>query len=229
MTRSWLSKLRSLAVLSSLALTVLAACATGREAEVGRLRAQATYELALTELREGRTSPGLALLQEAISLDPRQAVYQNTLGLVHLNLKNLPQATGAFKKALELNPDYAEAQHNLGVALAESGQWEEAIKAYQKTLAMPSNAHAGSVYTNMGWAYYSLGRLDEAERALQQAVRFEPTLGPAYYHLGLVFLKAERREEARAAFRRVVELEPDSEFGRAAQAHLKALGEGGER
>ncbi len=242
MTRSWLSKLRPLALLSSLALTALAACATGREAEVGRLRAQATYELALTDLClnrprnepcEPRISPGLAALQEAISLDPRQAVYQNTLGFVHLNLKNLPQATDAFKKALELNPDYAEAQHNLGVALAESGQWEEAIKAYQKTLAMPSNARAGSVYTNMGWAYYSLGRLDEAERALQQAVRFEPTLGPAYYHLGLVFLKAERREEARAAFRRVVELEPpdepDSVLGRAAQAHLKALGEGGER
>ncbi len=217
-----------------LVLTALAACATGREAEVSRLRAQAVYERALTELClnrpraepcEPRISAGLAALQEAISLDPQQAVYPNTLGLVRLNLKNLPQAMDAFKKALELNPDYAEAQHNLGVTLAESGQWEEAIKAYQKALAIPTNAHAESVYTNMGWAYYNLDRLNEAESALRQALRLEPTLGPAYYHLGLVLLKAGQREEAKAAFHRVLELAPDSEFGRAARAHLKALGE----
>jgi len=225
--RPWLSKLRWPGwLVLGLVLTTLAACATGREAKVRRLRAQAVYDLALTDLREGRTSAGLASLKEAISLDPRQAVYQNTLGLVHLNLKNLPQAMEAFTKALELNHDYAEAQHYLGVTLAESGRWEEAIKAYQKALAMPSNAHADAVYTNMGWAYYNLDRLEEAESALRQALRLEPTLGPAYYHLGLVLLKAGRGEEAKAAFRRALELAPDSEFGRAARAHLKALGGG---
>lgn len=221
-------------LLLGLVLTALAACAAGKEAEARRLRARAVYDLALTDLClnrprtepcEPRISAGLAALQEAISLDPRQAVYQNTLGLVHLNLKNLPQAIEAFKKALELNPDYAEAQHNLGVGLAESGQWEEAIKAYLKALTIPSNASPESVYTNMGWAYYNLGRLGEAESALRQALRLEPTLAAAHYNLGLVLLKAGRREEAKAAFRRTLELAPDSTFGMAAREHLKALGE----
>jgi tetratricopeptide (TPR) repeat protein len=212
-------------LLLGLVLTGLAGCAAGKEAEVRRLRARAVYDLALAHLREGRTSAGLASLQEAISLDPRRGVYQNTLGLVRLNLKNLPQAIEAFKKALELDPDYAEAQHNLGVALAESGQWEEAIKAYLKALTIPSNASPESVYTNMGWAYYNLGRLEEAESALRQALSLEPTLAAAHYNLGLVLLKAGRREEAKAAFRRTLELAPDSTFGVAAREHLKALGE----
>lgn len=213
-------------LLLGLAFMALAACATGKEAEVRRLRARAAYELALADLRDGRISVGLASLQDAISLNPDEPVYQNTLGLVHLNLKNFPQAMEAFERALQFSPDYADAHHNMGVALAEAGRWEEAIKAYRKALAIPTYAHPESVYTNMGWAYYNLDRLGEAESALRQAIRLEPALEAAHYHLGLVLLKAGRREEAKGAFRRVREIAPESEFGRAAREHLKAFGEG---
>lgn len=212
-------------LLLGLALTLLAACATGKGAELRRLRAQALYDRAFNELLQGQTSTGLASLEEAVNLDPQQPLYQNTLGLVRLSLKNLPQAMDAFKKALEIKPDYAEAQHNLGVTLAEMGRWEEAISAYQRALKIPTNVNPESAYTNLGWAYYNLGRLAEAEGALRQALRLEPTLAAAHYNLGLVLLKAGRREEARASFRAAAEALPDSEFARAAQEHLKALEE----
>ena len=212
-------------LLLGLTLTALGACATGRDAELRRLRAQALYDRAFNELSQGQTSVGLASLEEAVNLDPRQPLYQNTLGIVRLSLKNFPQAMDAFKKALEIKPDYAEAQHNLGVTLAEMGRWEEAINAYRKALTIPTNVNPESVYTNMGLAYYNLGRLAEAEGALRQALRLEPTLAAAHYNLGLVLLKAGRPEEARASFSAVVEALPDSEFARAAREHLKALGE----
>ena len=234
--RSCLSKRRARGfLLLGLAFLVLAACATGKEAELRRLRARAAYDLALAELCLDQTRPGpcepripaaLASLQEAISLNPEAAVYLNTLGFVHLNLKNLPQAMEAFERALQLSPDYADANYYMGVALAEAGRWEAAIRAYRKALAIPTYAHPESVYTNMGWAYYNLERLGEAEGALLRAIRLEPTLEAAHYHLGLVLLKAGRREEAKGAFRRALELAPDSDFGRAAREHLKALGEG---
>lgn len=223
-------------LLLGMALLILVACATSKEdAEVRRLRARAAYDLALTELCwkrpltepcQPRISLGVASLHEAISLTPQEPLYQNTLGLVHLELKNLPQAMEAFKKALELNPDYADAHHNLGVALAESGRWEEALKAYEKALAIPTYTRPETTYTTMGWAYYNLDRLGEAESALLKAIRLEPGLEAAHYHLGLVLLKAGRREEARAAFHRARELAPDSDFGRLAQERLRALGEG---
>ncbi|MBI4607524.1 MAG: tetratricopeptide repeat protein [Candidatus Rokubacteria bacterium] len=148
------------------------------------------------------------------------------LGLVHLQVENLPQAMEAFKKALELNPDYADAHHNLGLALAAAGRWEEALKAEQKALAIPTYTNAELAYRSMGWAYYNLDRLAEAENALLQALRLEPTLEATHYLLGLVLLKAGRREEAKAAFRRAAEVAPDSVSGLAAREHLKAL-EGG--
>ena len=212
-------------LLVGLALSALVACASAQDAEVRRLRARAAYDLGVSEIRDGRTPTGLASLQEAVSLNSEEPLYFNTLGLVHLNLKDLPHAREAFNKAIQLNPDYADAHQNLGVTLAESGQWREAIKAYQKALSIPTYARPESVYTNMGWAYYNIGQLQEAESALLQAIRLEPTLEAAYYHLGLVLIKAGRREEAKAAFRRARELAPDSDFGVAAREHLKALGE----
>lgn len=232
----FLSKLRWRGcLLLGMVLTILAACATGDEARVRKLRARATYGRALTELCldrrstepcEPRISAGLASLREAASLDPEESLYQNGLGLIHLDLRDLPQALEAFQKAVALNPDYGDAHHNLGVALAESGRWEEAVKAYQKALAILTYTHPESSYTTLGLAYYNLGRLGEAESVLLQAIRLEPTLQAARYNLGLVLLKAGRQEEAKAVFRGVRELAPDSGFGRAALEHLRALGEG---
>ena len=78
---------------------------------------------------------------------------------------------------------------------------------------------------NLGWAYYNLGRLKEAEEVLTYTLRLEPSMVSAHYHLGLVLLKAGRREEALAAFSKTRELAPESEFGLAALEHLRALGD----
>ena len=82
-------------------------------------------------------------------------------------------------------------------------------------------------WTNLGWAYYNLDRLREAEESFRVVLRLSPKLVSAYYHLGLVLVKAGRRDEARAAFRQARELGPDTPLGLSAKEHLKALGEGG--
>ena len=111
------------------------------------------------------------------------------------------------------------------MALAESGRWEEAVQEYRKALALPGYAAALLAHHNLGWAYYNLGKLREAEEALTLTLRLEPSMASAHYHLGLVLLKAGRREEARASFSRARELAPESEVGQAAREHLRALGE----
>lgn len=205
----------------------LGGCATGREAEVNRLRAQAAYERGVKDLQEGRTALGLAALQEAVALDPDSAPYHNTLGVVYLNLKRQPEAVEVLKRAVELDGNYGEALHNLGVAYAEGEKWEEAIRMYKKALSLPAYGNAEGTYHNLGWAYYNLNRLREAEEAFRFILRLEPNMASAHYLLGLVLLKAERRDEAKAEFRQARELAPDTPFGLAAQQHLKALGEGG--
>lgn len=214
----------------SLGAVVLAGCATGRTAEVKQLQARAAYERGVKDLEEGRTALGLAALQEAVTLDPDTALYHHWLGLAYLNLKNpqfLPKAVEALKRALELNPNNGDTQTSLGVAYAEQGKWAEAVQQYRKALDLPGYGNVEMTYHNLGWAYYNLNRLSEAEESFRLILKLDPKAPSAHYMLGVVLLKAGRRDEAKVEFRWARELAPETPFGLAAQQHLKALGEGG--
>ena len=45
---------------------------------------------------------------------------------------NLEEAVKAYRKAILINPDYAEAYNNMGNVLGEQINLEEALKAYEK-------------------------------------------------------------------------------------------------
>jgi type IV pilus assembly protein PilF len=210
-------------------LVTLAAsgCAARGPSELQVIQARAAYERGLSDLGEGRPALGLAALREAVSLDEGNAAYHNALGLLLLDLEQHREALEEFSRAVTLDPTFAEAQHNRGVALAEAGRWEEAIVAYQKVLSIPTYPTPDIAYHNLGWAQYNVGRYQAAEEAVRLAVRLDPQQPGYYYTLGLVLLKTGIKEEAKAAFRRARELGPDSPFDAAASRHLQALGEGG--
>ena len=183
------------------------------------------YELGLSQLESGEYLQARLSLEQAVSLDPKQATYRNALGYANLHLGRLPHAVDAFREALKLNPDFPEAYNYLGVALAQSGQWGEAIAAFEKILTFQAYNTPQLVYQNLGWAYYNLGRYQEAEVALTTALRYDPKLVLAHYSLGLTREKRGRVQEAREAYQRVLELvPPDSETGRRAHDRLQALG-----
>ena len=96
-----------------LALLLLAGCRSAVDEQVQRLQARAAYEQGIKNLSEKRVSLGLVSLQEAVSLDPDNALYRNALGVVNLDLGRKAEAQEQFQKAVALEPTYGEAQHNL--------------------------------------------------------------------------------------------------------------------
>src|SRR5690348_6427704 len=113
-----------------LVLSFLFGCSNTKEsekrAEVQKLQARAAYDRALSYLNDRQPAGALASLQEAININPENALYRDTLGVVLLELGRPDMALEHFKKAIELNPMYADAHFHLGTALAESRRWEEA-------------------------------------------------------------------------------------------------------
>jgi len=223
-----LSRRSALAVLV-LSVTVVAACKTGHNAddEVRKIRARALYEQGLRSLNDKQISLGLVSLKESVSLDPENATYRNALGVLYLDMRNSSSAQAEFSKAVEIDPTYAEAEHNLGLSYAQQGRYEQAITAYRKALSLPLYTTPEVAYYNMGLAYAQSGRPREAEESLRTAIQLEPKLAAGYYQLGIVLMGSGRRDDARAAFRRARDLEPTSAFGQAATEALKGLGDGG--
>jgi tetratricopeptide (TPR) repeat protein len=219
---------RNAAIVVVALAVVLAGCAsTETDKQVQRLQARSAYEQALKNLQDRRVSLGMAALQQAITLDPENALYRNTLGVVLLDLKQPAQAQDQVERAIALDPDYAEAHHNLGLAHAEQGRFGPAVAAYRKALTYPTYTTPEVAYNNLGNAYFALGQLKEAEESYRAALRLEGRLPSAYYGLGMVLNRQGRGDEARASLRAAREIDPDSVFGRAASEALKVLGEGG--
>lgn len=205
---------------------LLAACATGRVTEMQRLQAQNSYERALTQINQGQMALAMSSLQEANGLNPRVALYHDTLGMLLLDLGRIDQAVAELKKAVDLDPHRGDTYFHLGTALAEARRWDGAVAAYRKAIAQPSLTVTDYAHQNLGLALFHLGRYREAEDALRFALSVDPDLQAAYYNLGLVLTAEKRPDEAKAFFRRARQIAPESPFGRAAVERLRALGEG---
>jgi tetratricopeptide (TPR) repeat protein len=207
---------------------LLPACATTTaEDEIRKLEARSAYEAGVKSIADGRVSLGLASLRQAAEVEPQNPLYRNAVGAVLLNVGRFPDAQVEFQKAVELDPTYADAFHNLGSAYAEQGKWDEAIGAYKKALAQTIYASPENTYNNLGYAYWALDRRKDAEDAFRAALQLEPRLVPSHFWLGVLLQKEGRGDEAKAHLRAARDLAPASMLGRRAAEVLKALGDGG--
>jgi Tfp pilus assembly protein PilF len=181
------------------------------------------YETGISQLEAGDYLGARASFEQAVRLDPGRTTYRNALGLANLHLGRLPQAIESFREAVRLNPKFSDAYNNLGVALAQSGEWEGAMAAFEKVLTSATYNSPEVVYQNLGWAFYNLGRYQEAEQALKSALRLNPQMALTHYTLGLVYENQQRKPDAVRSYREAIKIAADSESGRKAQERLKAL------
>lgn len=109
--------------------------------------------------------------------------------------KKHDQAEAEFRKVLKVNPDSAAAMNYLGYMLADRGdRLQEALKLIQQ--AVEREPFNGAYLDSLGWAYYRLGKYDEAEDYLKRSldrVSRDPTV---HDHLGDVYLKQGKLKEA---------------------------------
>lgn len=209
------------------ALLATTGCAGKKVTDTERLQARASFEAATKALEEGKLAQALTFMQQVNAFDPEVGLYRNVLGIVYLQVSRPDLALPEFKRATELDRDYAEAHLNLGTAHAELQQWAAAVESYERAIKSPRLVSTDIAYQNMGLALFHLQRYADAEQALRFAINLDPLMAPAYYHLGLVLTAGNRRDEARQAFERARDLAPNSAFGQAAIDRLKSLAGGG--
>jgi tetratricopeptide (TPR) repeat protein len=91
--------------------------------------AEAAARLGRMAWEDGDRAAAASLLERAVAGDAPAAVWFD-LGLVRQDFRDYAGAATAYRKAIDLKPDYAEAALNLGVVLQDSGDLDSAMRAY---------------------------------------------------------------------------------------------------
>ena len=116
--------------------------------------------------------------QELTKLYSNNLTLWNLAGVSAVQLGRLDQAVLAFRNAININPNSADAHNNLGNVFIDQGKPEEAIKAFDEALTIkPDYAEA---YYNKGNALQDQGMFEEALNAYQTALSYKPDYAEAY-------------------------------------------------
>jgi len=107
------------------------------------------------------------------------AVAQNYLsqGIAAYKERKFGDAAGNFQLVVGRNPRDVKAQHYLGLASARAGDVRTAVKAIEAALAL--EPHNASLLKDAGAIFRQAGLLLKAEKAYQEALRWDPAGGEA--------------------------------------------------
>lgn len=108
-----------------------------------------------------------------------------------------------------------------GVALADAGQYDEAITEYTKAIELdPSYAQA---YNNRGVAYDNKGQYDLAIADYNKAIELSPNSALFYYNRGFAYSKKGQRDLAISDLNKAIELSSDPELTQDAREMIENL------
>lgn len=126
-------------------------------------------------------------------------------GTRHLYSGKLQLAEKIYWQILELDSEQAEAHYNLGHALAQQGDFHEAVACWQRAIDLkPDFAEA---YQEQGCVFQKLEEFDNAIACYLKALEIKPSWIETQYNLGLCFSQCGRLDEAIGCFRKVVQLD----------------------
>jgi len=107
---------------------------------------------------------------------------------------------------LACTSDNAEAHYNLGNALLQNGNVDEAIEQYRKALQIAP--HSADVYNNFGNALIKHGNVDEAMICYREALQINPDYAKAYVNLGGAWLRKGSADEAMVQYQKALQVNP---------------------
>ena len=139
----------------------------------------------------------------AIALDDRLAEPHATLGIVHDQLWQWADAEREYKRAIELNPNYATAYHWYSIYLKGKGRNDEAAVAIRK--AREIDPLSSVIGVNITRLYQLQNNHDAAIENTLKMIELDPGFSASYEFLGLSYLKQGRNAEALASIEKGVE------------------------
>lgn len=120
-----------------------------------------------------------------------------------------PQAEQDLQMSLKLSPDQAQVLNYLGYSWVDRGEHlPEALAMLEKARAL--SPYDGYIVDSVGWAYFKLGRYEDAAKTLQSAVLLVPGDSTINEHLGDAYWRIGKKRDAHFQWSHALAFGPDA-------------------
>lgn len=120
------------------------------------------------------------------------------------------EAIGACRKALDLNPTFAEAYLNIGLSHRHKGNVDEAIDAFKQAVRLDPAYSAA--YRELGLTYYSRGEFKAARATLENCLKLAERDAWGHLYMALCLQQLNNDKYAAVHFKEAARLAPEIPF-----------------
>jgi serine/threonine protein kinase/tetratricopeptide (TPR) repeat protein len=206
----------------------------GKEFFKQAIEADASYGLAYSGLADSYALLGVALPPrdafpraiaaslKALEIDDSVAEAHTSFAFARMFFEwDWAGAEGEYRRAIELNPNYATAYQWYGRLLSALGRHSESIANLQMALAL--DPLSLSINTGVGVSFYMARRFEEAIEQYRKTLEMDSKFTVAHEHLGSALLQTGRFDEAIEEFKTAASLDETDIGLRASLGHAYAV------
>ncbi|MGK7920759.1 MAG: tetratricopeptide repeat protein [Trichodesmium sp.] len=158
---------------------------------------------------QGQISEAINFYYKAIELNSNLPEAHVNLGSMFYRQGNFQEAIAYYRRAIQLKPDMAAAYWNLAKVWQQLDKSEEAIASQQKALELNPNLGGVEFSLNEGYKLAEAGKLEEAIKVWQAAIKLKPDLAEAYCQIGIILRNQGYFSEAIQHLKKAIEIQPN--------------------
>lgn len=204
-------------------MTIVLAPTTAANNEAKAAELKKVFEEGVTASRAGQHDAAIEKFNAALAISPQCFDCQFNIGVALMAKKDEKAAEEAWKKALEMKADYAEALNALSTLYNNQKRFDEASAMSAKAASAGGGAGNADATFNQGIILWNQGKIAEAKVKFEETITMNANHADAHYQLGMALLNEGKLAEAVAEFESYVKLAPEGQYATQAKGMIAQL------
>jgi tetratricopeptide (TPR) repeat protein len=192
---------------------------------------KSAFEEGVTLSNAGKNDEAIAKFNEVIAQVPKCPECYSNIGANYAQKKDWAQAEASYKKAIEVDPNAADAYNGLANVYNAQKKFDQAAEASAQAMKIAGAAGAtgtgggasASAMFKQGVILWNAGKIPEAKKQFEDAVKADPKLADAHYWLGMANLNEGKMPDAATHFDEYLKLAPTGQYAEQAKGILSQI------
>ncbi len=204
-------------------MTIVLAKTTAANDSAKAAELKKAFDDGVAASRGGRHDEAIENFRAALVLAPSCFDCHFNIGVAQMAKKDEKAAEAAWKQALEVKADYAEALNALSTLYNNQKRFDEASAMSAKAASAAGGGGNADATFNQGIILWNQGKIAEAKAKFEETLKMNASHADANFQLGMALLNEGKLPEAVGAFETYLKLAPEGQFATQAKGMIAQL------